>query len=233
VSRSFVTAATPTVSEAIATRRSVRGFLPDPVPEAVVREILALASRSASGGNLQPWKVNVLAGEARDRFVATVAEKRKESPFGDGPEYPIYPHPLQEPYHTRRGEVARGMYELAGIERDDKEARMQQMAKNFEFFGAPVGMFISIANNMGPPQYSDLGIFLQSIMLLAREHGLHTCPQEAWSMWGKTIREFTGVPEDHIVFCGVSLGYADAEAPINQLYTERAEVDEFAAFDGY
>ncbi len=229
----FTVEPTASVSDAIATRRSVRAFLPDPVPEEVVREILSTASRSASGGNLQPWKVHVLAGEARDRFVATVAERMKETPFGEGPEYDIYPHDLQEPYRGRRGQVAKEMYATVGIARDDSEARTKQMARNFEFFGAPVGMFISIASFMGPPQYSDLGIFVQSIMLLARERGLHTCPQEAWSMWGKTIREFTGIPADDVVFCGVSLGYADPDAPINQLYTERAGVDEFASFDGF
>lgn len=233
MSRSFVEGPTPRVSEAIETRRSVRAFKPDPVPEAIVREILATASRSASGGNLQPWKVAVIAGEARDRFVATVAERMKEKPFGDGPEYDIYPHDLQNPYKARRGKVAADMYATVGIARDDTEARMKQMAQNFAFFGAPVGMFISIDKAMGPPQWADLGIFIQSIMLLAREHGLHTCPQEAWSMWGETIREFTDIPKEDIVFCGISLGYADADAPINTLYTERAPVDEFVTFQGF
>jgi len=194
---------------------------------------LEVASRSASGGNLQPWKVSVLAGEVRDKFVNTVAERMKETPFGEGPEYEIYPQDLGEPYHGRRGKVAHGMYGILGIERDDSEGRMKQMGRNFAFFDAPVGMFISIERNMGKPQFSDLGIFLQSIMLLAREKGLHTCPQEAWSMWGKSIREFTNIPEEDIVFCGVSLGYAVPYAPINGLYTDRAPVEDFAHFQGF
>lgn len=120
-----------------------------------------------------------------------------------------------------------------GIERDDNAARARQMGLNFSFFGAPVGMFISIDRSMGLPQFADLGIFLQSVMLLAREHGLHTCPQEAWSLWGKSIREFTNIGEDQLIFCGLALGYADSDAVINELFTERAPVDEFAEFRGF
>jgi nitroreductase len=233
VSESFVVDPSPTVSHAIETRRSVRAYRPDPVPESVVRAILATASRAASGGNLQPWKVSVLAGEVRDSFVKTIAERMKETPFGEGPEYPIYPADLEDPYRERRGKVAKDMYALVGIERDDNEARARQMGLNFSFFGAPVGLFISIDRIMGPPQFADLGIFIQNVMLLAREQGLHTCAQEAWSLWGKSIREFTDIGDDELVFCGMSLGYADPEAAINELYTGRASVDEFAQFQGF
>ena len=229
----FVIDPSPTVSRAIETRRSVRSYLPDPVPEAIVREILSTASRAASGGNLQPWKVNVLAGDARDAFVNAVAERMRTTPFGEGPEYAIYPADLAEPYHGRRRKVAKDMYDLVGIEWGDKEARARQMGLNFSFFGAPVGMFISIDRIMGPPQFADLGIFLQNVMLLARERGLHTCSQEAWSIWGKSIREFTNIGDDEMVFCGVSLGYADPNAEVNDLYTERASVDDFAYFRGF
>lgn len=233
VSEAFVTQPSPSVSHAIETRRSVRAFLPKPVPEDVVRQILATASRAASGGNLQPWKVSVLSGSARDNLVNAVAERMKKTPFGEGPEYTIYPPDLAEPYRGRRGKVARDMYALAGIERGDTEARTRQMARNFAFFGAPVGMFISIDRDMGPPQFADLGIFLQNVMLLARERGLHTCPQEAWSLWGKSIREFTEISDDELIFCGVALGYADANAVINRLFTQRATVDDFACFEGF
>lgn len=229
----LVVEASPSVSHAIETRRSVRAFLSDPVSEAVVREILTTASRAASGGNLQPWKVSVLAGDARDAFVNVVSDRMKENPFGEGPEYAIYPPNLEEPYRGRRSKVAMDMYALVGIDRGDKEARARQMALNFSFFGAPVGMFISIDRKMGPPQFSDLGIFLQNVMLLAREHGLHTCAQEAWSLWGRSIREFTNIGEEEMVFCGVALGYADPDAAINDLYTERASLDEFAEFKGF
>ena len=233
MNNSIVTKPSPSVSEAIQTRRSVRDFLPDPVSEETVREILSIASRAASGGNLQPWKVYVLAGEARDELVRRVSERMAEKPFGDGPEYAIYPPDLTDPYKARRSRIAHMMYDLVDIERSDREARVRQMNKNFEFFGAPVGMFITVDRQMGQPQFSDLGIFLENIMLLARERGLHTCPQEAWSMWGGTIREVVGVPEGELVFCGVSLGYADPDSAINQLYSERAGVEEFAVLKGF
>ena len=224
--------ASTSVTEAIQTRRSIRDFLSDPVPAEIVREILEIASRAASGGNLQPWKVSVLAGDARDEFVETIAERMKQAPFGEGPEYSIYPPDLGEPYRARRGKVAMDMYALVGIERDDREARARQMGLNFSFFGAPVGIFVSIDRGMGPPQFADLGIFLGNIMLLARERGLHTCAQEAWSLWGKSIREFTGIGEEDLIFCGVALGYANPNAPVNSLQTERASLEEFATFRG-
>lgn len=225
----IVTSASKTVTEAIETRRSTRAFLPDPVPDALVRSLISTATRAASGGNLQPWKLYVLTGAARERLVAAVAEKRKTRPL-DGLEYDIYPRELTEPYVARRGRVAAQMYELAGIARDDRDARNAQMAKNFEFFGAPVGMILTIEKQMGPPQFCDLGLFLGNLMLLAREQGLHTCPQEAWSVWGATIREAVGVPEDELIFCGVSLGYADVSDPINALRSERAPLEDFARF---
>ena len=180
----LMTTASVTVSEAIETRRAVRDFKSEPIAEECIREILGTASRAASGGNLQPWKVYVLAGAARDALVRAVADSRTEKPFGDGPEYPIYPADLTEPYRDRRSRVAEQRYELLGIARGDGAARAAQMSKNFEFFGAPVGMIITIERQMGSPQFCDLGIFIANIMLLARERGLHTCPQEAFSAAG-------------------------------------------------
>jgi len=229
----LVVESSPTVSDAIATRRSVRAFLPDPVPEETVREMVALASRAASGGNLQPWKLYVLAGAAREELLRAIEERSAEKPFGDGPEYDIYPKDLTEPYVTRRGAVAHEMYALVGIARDDHAGRAAQMRRNFAFFGAPVGMFLTIDRQMGRPQFCDLGIFLQSLMLLARERGLHTCPQEAWSLWGATIREVVGVPDEELVFCGLSLGYAAPGEPINRLHTDRAPLEDFARFSGF
>jgi nitroreductase len=227
------TAASPSVSHAIETRRSVRAFTHEPVDEGCVRRIIEKATRAASGGNVQPWHLYVLAGAARDALVDRVAEKSKTTPFGDGPAYEIYPRDLKEPHKTWRGEVAREMYELVGLTRDDKAGRAAQMAKNFEFFGAPVGMILTLDRQMGPPQYCDLGLFLSNIMLLAREEGLHTCPQEAWSLWHATIRQVVGIPEEEMVFCGLALGRADPEAAINRLHTDRAPVEQFARFDGF
>jgi len=233
VSSSIDVANAATVTEAIRTRRSVRAFKPDPVPEALVREIIEISSRAASGGNLQPWRLYVLAGEARDAVVDAVASKQGEKPFGDGPEYAIYPTDLTEPYRARRKKVAVDMYRLAGVDIKNREEQSKLMARNFRFFDAPVGMFVTIDKQMGPPQFSDLGMFITCIMLLARERGLHTCPQEAWAMWGATIREVIEVPDNELIFCGISLGYADDQQPVNQLETTRAGVDEFASFRGF
>ena len=129
--------------------------------------------------------------------------------------------------------MAREMYDLVGIARDDSAGRMAHMARNFSFFDAPIGMILTIDRQMGSPQFVDLGIFLGNLMLLAREQGLHTCPQEAWSLWGKTIREEVGVPENEIVFCGLALGHADDQAPINRLHTTRASLSDFAELRGF
>ncbi len=217
------------MSEAIDTRRSNRAFRPDPVDPELVRDLVAKAARAASGGNLQPWRVYVLAGAARERLVQAVASRRQQVPL-DGLEYDIYPRDLGEPYKARRSRVAAQMYELVGIAWDDAPARAEQMALNFTFFGAPIGMILCIDKQMGPPQFCDLGLFLGNLMLLAREYGLHTCPQEAWSVWGRTIREVVGVPEHELVFCGVALGYADEHHPVNALHSERAPLEDFAVF---
>jgi nitroreductase len=215
------------VSEALATRKTVRAFRPDPVKLETVRAILAAAARAPSGGNLQPWKAYLLMGPARDELVRRVAEKRKQTPMGEAPEYHIYPPALTEPYKTRRFRVGEAMYATMGIPREDKMARLQFFAGNWEFFGAPVGLIFTIERQMQQGQWSDLGMFLQSIMLLAREHGLHTCPQEAWAVWHSVIREYLAVPQDQMIFCGMAIGYADEAAPVNRLVTERAGLEEY------
>ena len=216
------------VSEAIASRASVRAFLDTPVAEETVVSILERARWAPSGGNLQPWLVHVLMDGARDRLVATVQERMQQTPMGEGPEYSIYPPKLKEPYRTRRFDCGEALYGSIGIPREDKMGRMVQFARNFEFFGAPVGLMISVDRQMGSDQWSDIGMFMQSVALLAREEGLDTCLQEAWAVWPKTVGEFLGLPEEHMLFCGIALGHADTEAPINNWRTERAELAEFA-----
>ncbi len=215
------------VSEAIATRKTIRAFLSDPVPPATIREILVAAARAPSGGNLQPWRVYMLIGPARDELVRRVKVKRAETPMGDVPEYHIYPPELTEPYKTRRTRVGEMMYATMGIPREDRASRLKFFAGNWEFFGAPAGLIITIDRQMQQGQWSDLGMFLQNIMLLAREHGLHTCPQEAWAPFHKVIREYLSVPENEMIFCGMGIGYADEKAPVNSLVSERAPFEEF------
>ncbi len=218
------------VSEAIATRKTMRAFRADPVARETIENILTLAARAPSGGNLQPWKVYVLLGPARDELVRRVAEKRKASPMGTPPEYHIYPPELTEPYKARRYRVGEMMYAAIGIPREDKVARLQFFSRNWEFFGAPAGLIITIDRQMQQGQWSDLGMFLENIMLLAREHGLHTCPQEAWALFHPDIRDYLSVPQNEMIFCGMAIGYGDEEAAVNTLETERAPLADFAIF---
>lgn len=218
------------VSDAIARRRSTRDFLPDAVPEATVRDILQRAVRAPSGGNLQPWNVYVLTGDAKDRLVDSVVAKMATHPRGDGAEYDVYPPGLTEPYRTRRYRVGEMMYEKLGIPREDKAARLMQFARNYGFFGAPVGMIFTMDRQMGEGQWVDLGLFMGNIMLLAEEAGLATCAQESWAVWAATLRAALPIPDDHIVFCGMALGHRNPDAPVNSLYTERAPVDDVVTF---
>jgi nitroreductase len=215
------------VSEALASRKTVRAFKSTPVDRATIESILTLAARAPSGGNLQPWRVHVLLGEARDELVRRVAEARKTTPMGERPEYHIYPPELTEPFKTRRFRVGEAMYATMAIPREDKMARLNFFSGNWEFFGAPVGLVFTIDRIMQQGQWADLGMFLQSIMLLAREHGLHTCPQEAWAVWHGVIREYLDVPANEMIFCGMAIGHADESHPVNTLVTERAPLSEW------
>src|SRR5947209_12876207 len=208
------------VSQAIARRVSIRAFRPEPVPEAVVADILVRAAQAPSGGNLQPWRVYGLAGEPLAEFKALVAA----NPFGEEPEYAVYPPNLWEPFRTRRFQNGEDLYATIGIPREDKPARLRQLARNGEFFGAPVGLFFCLDRKLGPPQWADLGMYMQNVMLLAVERGLDTCPQEYWARYPVTVGEFLGLPADHMLFSGMALGWRDPQAPINSL---RASGDPF------
>jgi nitroreductase len=216
------------VSDAIATRKTIRAFQSTPVSRQTVEDILTLAARAPSGGNLQPWKVYALLGEARGELVRRVAETRKTSPLGTPPEYHIYPPELTEPYKARRHRIGEMMYATMNIPREDRAARIAFFSRNWEFFGAPVGLIFTIDRQMQQGQWADLGMFLQNIMLLAREHGLDTCPQEAWAMFHPDIREYLSVPANEMIFCGMALGHADQTALANALVSERAPLAEFA-----
>jgi nitroreductase len=223
------------VRDAIASRYSCRAFLPDrPVPLETVREILARSARAPSGGNVQPWLVHAIAGERLEALKAQLLPRfAKELPHGEGEEYDVYPRGLKEPYYGRRARVGSQLYASIGIPREDRPARYRQFARNYLFYDAPVGLFVSIDRSLGPPQWSDVGCFIQSIMLLARAYGLHTCPQEAWTGWHKTLTVFLPIAPEHMLFCGIALGYADEDAPINRWRSEREAVDSFTRFEGF
>lgn len=214
------------VTNAVRARKTVRAFLADPIENRVIAQLLETASRAPSGGNLQPWRIWVINGES----MAAFREHMSQAPRSDGTEYDVYPANLWEPYRTNRYTVGEQMYATLGIGREDRAGRLAQVARNMDFFGAPAAIFCFIDRRMGPPQWSDLGMFLQTFMLLAQEAGYDTCPQEAWSIAHEQVRSFTGAPDELMLFCGVAIGKADPDAPINSLVTERNPVDEFATF---
>jgi nitroreductase len=225
-----ITAAASSVSDAIFSRHSCRSFTAQSVAAATVRQLLETARFAPSGGNLQPWMVHVLSGASMARFRAQLTPKFLANPLGGAAEYHVYPPELKEPYRSRRHKNGEDLYRLIGIPREDKAARHRQFAQNYNFFGAPVGMFFFLDRIMGPPQWSDLGMLIQNIMLLAREQGLETCAQESWAIWHKEVVDFLSVDPSLMLFCGLALGYGDDAAPINRLRTDRAAFDEFAVF---
>ena len=214
------------VTEAIAARRSVRGFIDTPVDPTLLHDLAVKASRAATGGNLQPWHIAIVQGDAMARLKAIMAEKIATGAT-ETPAYDIYPKELVAPYRDRRFAVGEAMYAHLGIPRDDKPARQEWFARNFEFFGAPAAYFCTVDRRMGPPQWSDLGMYLQNLMLLAVDAGLATCPQECWAMYPETVGAFLDMPEDRMLFCGMAIGYEDRAAPANQLRTERADETEW------
>ena len=214
------------VSEAVVARKSIRRFSSTPVDDELVKTLLTQAARAPSGGNLQPWRVFMISAATMPVFKAHI----QNSPFQKQAAYDIYPPDLKSPYRDSRFKVGEDMYGLLGIPREDKAARLGNLAKNYEFFGAPAGFFCYVDRCMGPPQWSDLGMFLQTFMLLAEEAGYQTCPQEAWAVAHEQVRSFTGADDELMLFCGVAIGRANSEHPINSLESERAPLDEFATF---
>jgi nitroreductase len=214
------------VTEAVHLRKSVRQFLSTPVSDETLKKLLSDASRAPSGGNVQPWRIYVVNGESMTRLRAHLATQ----PPMDAPEYEIYPAGLTEPYRTNRFTIGEQMYATLGIAREDKEGRRRQFAHNNDFFGAPAALFCYVDRQMGLPQWSDLGMFLQTFMLLAVEAGLATCAQEYWSVRHQAVTSFVGAPENEMLFCGMAIGHADESASINSLVSERMPLDDWARF---
>lgn len=220
------------VAEALMARISTRAFLPAPVSEAAVREILDLARFAPSGGNLQPWRVHVVMGAARERLVAAIKQAIAANPFANESEFAVYPENLWEPHRTRRFAVGEQMYALLAIPREDKATRLQWLIGNFEFFGAPVGLFFTLDRRFDKGQWAHLGMFMQSIALVAVERGLATCMQEAWATRARTVSQLLGVPDHEQLYCGMALGRPDTDAAVNRLRSERAPLEEFVQFHG-
>jgi nitroreductase len=218
-----------TVSDAIQQRVSVRAFLAIPVPGAVVRQLLQAASRAPSGGNLQPWHVYALSGAPLQELKSQVAS----NPSGETPEYAVYPGDLWEPLRSRRYQCGEDLYATIALPREDRAGRLRQLARNGAFFGAPVGLFFCVDRRVGPPQWSDVGMYMQTLMLLAVEQGLDTCAQEFWSRHPRTVARALELPDHLMLFAGMALGYRDPDHPVNRLRTRRDPFESWAQMQGF
>lgn len=221
------------VTEAVTSRRSVRQFLDKPLDKAVIERVLETAQRSPSGGNTQPWNAVLVGGDALVDLTAKIKAKAKEAPMGEGMEYAIYPPELEGRYEDQRRGVGKAMFDAVDLAREDQAGRIAQMFKNWDSFGAPVQLFTYTKKYMGPPQWSDMGMWLQTVMLLLREEGLDSCSQEIWAMYGTYMRELLGIDDDHIFFCGMAIGYRDPDHPINNFEVSRVNLSENVKFSGF
>lgn len=222
------------VLEAVDSRIACRAFFDKPVDLAIVKELIVRAQRAASGGNLQSWNVYALANEPLARFKRIVAERiAKEDPRQFKSEYPIYPNPMFGVYKERREHHGVQLYGSLGIHHDDSEKRLEQHKRNYDFFGAPVALFITIDRKLGPGQWTDLGAYIATLAVLARSYGLDTCPQETWARLYDTVGEFVKIPANEMLFCGVAIGYGDRKHKANDFRSPRAELSEFCKFQGF
>lgn len=218
------------ITQAVVSRRSLRAFLPDEVPEKVVREILSNASRAPSGTNMQPWKVYVVTGMKRQILCDTVCHAFDHDSGEHDSEVRYYPEQWFEPFISRRRKIGWDLYRLLGIAKGEREKTHLQHRRNFRFFDAPVGLIFTIHRELATGSWLDYGMFLQNIMVLAREYGLDSCPQAAWADYHRAIRTVLPIAGEETVVCGMSLGFADPSAIENTLVTERECVDQFATF---
>ncbi|MFF3956416.1 nitroreductase [Streptomyces sp. NPDC001890] len=218
------------VYEAVDGRRAVRAFRDEPVPQGVLERVLTAATRAPSSGNLQPWHVYVVAGEPLAELKRRATARALAGDPGDEREYPMYPAELTSPYKDRFAAAATQRYKALGIERDDPDRPMKIAALNTEAFGAPLVLFCYLDPTMGPGQWADTGMYLQTVMLLLRAEGLHSCPQVMWTMYHKTVSQAVGADNGHVLLCGVSVGFEKKGTP--PLRTGRADMTETVNFIG-
>lgn len=220
------------VYEAVMSRRAVRGFADRPVPRETLERVLSAAAWSPSGSNIQPWHAYVLTGGALAEVKKRARERLAAGDPWDEPEYEQYPPELKSPYRERRSAFGEQRYGALGIPREDLEARQRAASANWNCFGAPAALFCYIDRDMGSPQWADAGMFLQTVMLLLRAEGLHSCPQMAWAKFHKSVAEVLSPPDELILFCGMSIGYEDVT--VDDARTRRAPLDETVTFvDGH
>jgi nitroreductase len=221
------------IERAMAERRSVRGFAARPVARDLIERILDIAARAPSGTNMQPWRAYVLAGEEKRALSKAIAQSRNSGgPAHRDGEYRYYPETFFEPYLSRRRKIGWDLYGLLGIAKGDHAAMHAQHGKNFEFFGAPIGMIFTIDRRLEIGSWLDYGMFLQNIMIAARAHGLETCPQAAFASFHDVVRANLGIDAGEVVVCGMAIGYPDWSVPENSLETTREPAATFASFRG-
>jgi nitroreductase len=222
------------VFEAVDSRIACRWFLDKPVDPNIVRDLIERAARAASGGNLQSWQVYAITGAPLAEIKRQVADHiAGHDPRHDEAEYPIYPNTMWEPYKARREEHGVQLYGALGIARDDTEGRLAQYKRNFEFFNAPVALFIGIDRKLGPGQWADLGGYIHALAFLARGYGLDTCPQESWARMHKIVRAFVDMPPEQMLFCALAIGYGNHAHPANSFRSPRAPLADFCRFFGF
>jgi nitroreductase len=221
------------VYEALRSRGSTRAFLDRPVPPDALHRMLDAARWAPSGSNIQPWHVHAVAGAALQRICADVRHaavvERDAHPWP----YQYYPVNWRDPYLARRRACGWGLYTLLGIARGDRAAGAAHELRNYEFFGAPAGLFFFVDADLEIGSWLDYGMFVQSVMLAARAEGLHSCPQAAWAPFHRVIRRHLGVPESRTLICGLALGFADPDAPVNGYRPAREPVEAFATLHGF
>lgn len=218
------------VSSVMRARRSVRAFKPQPLPRELVQEILEDAACAPSGANIQPWLVHVVSGAVKDELTHALVDAFRAGKAA-APEH--FPAPLPDVFHTRLLDFGARYYGSLGIDRDDTPARMRQTERNFSFFGAPVGLIFSIDRRLKPHSWIDLGLFAQSVMIAAKARGLDTCPQVAFAPLHDTVASHLRMPQDELTAFGMSMGYGDPTAPVNQAGMPRERSDGFARFLGF
>src|SRR3569832_953452 len=216
------------VFEAVDSRIACRQFFDKPVDPAIVKDLITRAARAASGGNLQSWNVYALTGAPLAEFKAVVRKRLAiDNPLHAKTEYPVYPNPMFGAYKDRREEHGVQLYGSLGIDRTNPVERLKQFNKNFEFFGAPVALFITVDRRLGPGQWADLGGYIHALAFLARGYGLDTCPQAAWARLYATVGDYLKLPPNEMLFCGVAIGYGDRQHKANDFRSPRAELHEF------
>jgi nitroreductase len=222
------------IFEAVESRFSCRAFLNKPVDPTIVRDLIERAGRSASNGNLQPWRVHALTGTSLDQLKREAATAVvDQNPHENVTEFPVYPSELEEPYKSRREQMGATLYGALNVARTDQVGRLKFYRQNFEFFGAPVGLIFCIERQLGPPQWADLGSYISTLMYLARGCGLDTCAQVAWARVCDVVGKFLNLPPEQMVYCGMAIGYGDHSQPANRIRMPRAALEEYCKFHGF